>query len=112
MTDDEPTEEKRSDEERTGERVRETLADVDHTHPHTDEPFGSSGVYDRGQEGEGDEDEEATAEDDESRTDDGIEPDGGRRRGRRTPRDRDHRPPEGRGVQPAYDRGSEVGGGR
>jgi hypothetical protein len=34
-------------------RDRRTVKDVDHTHPHTDEPFGASGVYDRGSEESG-----------------------------------------------------------
>jgi len=45
-----------------------TMRSVDHTHPHTDAPFGESGVYDRGP-------EERDAEESESvRTDGGAEP--------------------------------------
>lgn len=58
-----------------------TMDDVDHTHPHTDAPFGENGVYDRG------------PDDDTGDADgDGSDDDGGRRRaavGREDPDERD-----------------------
>ena len=41
-----------SDEEenRAEESPRGSMADVDHTHPHTGEPFSATGTYDRGDE--------------------------------------------------------------
>ncbi len=54
---------------------RATMRSVDHTHPHTDAPFGDSGVYDRGpEEGADDADREAAAENESVRPDGGTEP--------------------------------------
>jgi hypothetical protein len=39
--------------------TRGTMADVDHTHPHTGEPFSATGTYDRGEEETVDEPEAA-----------------------------------------------------
>jgi hypothetical protein len=81
---------------------RETVKDIDHTHPHTDETFGENGVYERGTGGEPEDDEDHEASEDEERE---TRSDGGRRRGRRRERASDHTPPTGDGVQPSFDRG-------
>jgi hypothetical protein len=106
---------------------RETVKDIDHTHPHTDETFGESGVYERGSEGEDEEerpDEVAGGTDEPAnRTakrnhesddrDRETRPDGGRPTDRtdRSNRKRDRTQP-GRPVQETFDRGGEARTGR
>jgi hypothetical protein len=68
--------------------MTDDMQDVDHTHPHTDEPFG--GVFGRGPEVAADGGRADAAEDSE-----------------RTMETVDHEPPTGEGANPAFERGTE-----
>ncbi|PSQ17521.1 hypothetical protein BRD00_07410 [Halobacteriales archaeon QS_8_69_26] len=108
---------------------KRTVKDIDHTHPHHDEPFGTNGVYDRGTSGNSEEDPEAdgdtaSEEDPDARTDGrgpgdtatdggptGDRPEGPSRADSEWPRrvrDIDHTPPDDVGAQRTFDRGGEA----
>lgn len=119
-----------TDTENDREPAKRKVKDLSHTHPHTNEPFGSTGTYDRGgdetsgqNETDEDEDEDESGsdvgepgvDDDDRIPDGGTNSDAGRSRsrsgslatGRRSLADLDHSPPPGVGAQDAYDRGGE-----
>ena len=100
---------------------RRTVKDIDHTHPHTDEPFGSWAVFDRGT-SSGDDAEHVEADPDDESATDRVSGDrdrsGDRRRnganrgtadgGPRLVKDIDHTPPDEVGAQRTFDRGDET----